>query len=110
MIIIHSYITYFKRESNPDISLRSQMFLKHILIRKFKRILQGFKIKIASPVFIFSCKQTENGTFNHNVKTIDYSMYVSFFSYTTVAHISLMNIVHSGYKCIPLFAHSGLLL
>ena len=48
-----------------------------------------------------------------NLEAIDQSMYFSGFSCTLVASISvisMISVVLSGYRCVPLFVHSGLLL
>ena len=43
-------------------------------------------------------------------KAIDHSMCVSYFSCTPAASISVISVVLSGYRCVPLFVHSGQLL
>ena len=44
------------------------------------------------------------------IKAIDHSMHVSCFSSTPVAAITVISVVHSGYRYVPLFVYSGLLL
>ena len=44
------------------------------------------------------------------IKAIEHSMYISGFSCTPVASISVISVVLSGYRCVPLFTHSRLLL
>ena len=38
-------------------------------------------------------------------KAIDHSVYVSVFSCTPVASISVISVVFSGYRSIPMFVH-----
>ena len=42
------------------------------------------------------------------IEAIDQSMYVSGFKCTLVFSISVISVVLSGYRCVPLFVHSGL--
>ena len=52
-----------------------------------------------------------NQLFNlHVLIAIEKSMYVSVFGCTQVASISVISMVHSGYRFVPMFVHSGLLI
>ena len=42
-----------------------------------------------------------------SVKAIDNSINVSAFSYASVSSISVISVVLSGYRCVPLLVHSG---
>ena len=44
------------------------------------------------------------------LKAIDHYIYVFGFGRTSVAPISVIGVVLSEYRCVPLFVHSGLLL
>ena len=44
-----------------------------------------------------------------HVKAIDHSVHVSGFSCNPVASISVISVLLSGYTCVPLLVHSGLL-
>ena len=47
---------------------------------------------------------------NITFKAINHSMFVPGFSWTPVTSISVIRVVLSGYRCVPLFVYSVLLL
>ena len=46
----------------------------------------------------------------HPLKAMDHSMFVSDFICKPVAFISVISVVLSGNRCVPLLIHSGLLI